>query len=167
MFSTKIWRSKWRWPYVSADDAPVSTQVPIQFEFEIEVTKSHPHFKISPLRGMVPANGAVEVLCDYNSPIRQCFLGSTGYYILLCAVLETGGFERIESFPALLPPTLPNLKHPLQTCTLKQTMQEHTRTSPSHASGAHRAHTRQRQLGRDAPPRQCLSGDYSRVLIVS
>lgn len=36
-------------------------QVPIQFEFEIEVTKSHPHFKIGPLRGIVPANGAAEV----------------------------------------------------------------------------------------------------------
>lgn len=38
-----------------------ATQVPIQFEFEIEVTKSHPHFKIGPLRGIVPANGAAEV----------------------------------------------------------------------------------------------------------
>lgn len=36
-------------------------QVPIQFEFEIEVTKSHPHFKIGPLRGIVPANGAAQV----------------------------------------------------------------------------------------------------------
>lgn len=36
-------------------------QVPIQFEFEIEVTKSHPHFNVGPLRGIVPANGAAEV----------------------------------------------------------------------------------------------------------
>ncbi|CAM9368319.1 unnamed protein product [Ectocarpus fasciculatus] len=41
-------------------------KVPIQFEFEIEVTKSHPHFKIGPLRGMVPANGAVEVYIEHT-----------------------------------------------------------------------------------------------------
>ncbi|CAM9375864.1 unnamed protein product [Ectocarpus sp. 12 AP-2014] len=41
-------------------------KVPIQFEFEIEVTKSHPHFKIGPLRGMVPANGAVEVHIEHT-----------------------------------------------------------------------------------------------------
>lgn len=49
-------------------------QVPIQFEFEIEVTKSHPHFKIGPLRGMVPANGAAEVRVGFfdHSLERRC-----------------------------------------------------------------------------------------------
>lgn len=45
-------------------EASITVQVPIQFEFEIEVTKSHPHFKIGPLRGIVPANGAAEVYHD-------------------------------------------------------------------------------------------------------
>lgn len=36
-------------------------QVPIQFEFQIVVTKAHPHFRVYPLQGIVPANAAVEV----------------------------------------------------------------------------------------------------------
>lgn len=62
----------------SEEQLPVCVfQVPIQFEFEIEVTKSHPHFKIGPLRGIVPANGAAEVrfvdslsLCSI--PVAEC-----------------------------------------------------------------------------------------------
>lgn len=53
-----------RGPHPSAiDERRLSwlAQVPIQFEFEIEVKKSHPHFKVGPLRGIVPANGAAEV----------------------------------------------------------------------------------------------------------
>lgn len=39
----------------------MNSQVPIQFEYEIEVTKSHPHLHVGCLRGIVPANGAAEV----------------------------------------------------------------------------------------------------------
>ncbi|CAN0008939.1 unnamed protein product [Ectocarpus sp. 6 AP-2014] len=58
-------------------------KVPIQFEFEIEVTKSHPHFKIDPLRGMVPANGAVEVHIEHT-PVSA----SSGEMHLLVSVSQ-------------------------------------------------------------------------------
>lgn len=40
-----------------------------------------------------------------------------------------------------------------------------TRTPLLYSSGERRAHTRQRQLGRDASPRQCLTGDFSSLAV--
>ena len=39
---------------------------PIAFEFEIAVTKEHYDFKISPRRGVVPANGVVPIVVEYS-----------------------------------------------------------------------------------------------------
>ena len=35
-------------------------KVPIQFEYEISVTRPHPDFRVYPLKGMVPADGWVK-----------------------------------------------------------------------------------------------------------
>eukprot|EP00903_Cladosiphon_okamuranus_P011978 g11249.t1 len=49
-------------------------KVPIQFEFQIRVTKSHPHFKVGPLRGIVPANGAAQ----FNFTPIECVVTGAG-----------------------------------------------------------------------------------------
>jgi hypothetical protein len=40
--------------------------VPIAFEFEVVVAREHPHFRVHPTRGVVPANGAVPVAIEYT-----------------------------------------------------------------------------------------------------
>lgn len=39
--------------------------VPIEFEYKIVITKSHADMKVTPLSGMIPANGNVEVVVEY------------------------------------------------------------------------------------------------------
>lgn len=47
----------------------IECKVPIQFEYEIVVTKPHPDFNVSPLRGLIPANGKARVTITY-SPVK-------------------------------------------------------------------------------------------------
>jgi len=47
----------------------IKCNVPIQFEYEIIITKPHPDFNITPLRGLIPANGAARVSVTY-SPVK-------------------------------------------------------------------------------------------------
>jgi hypothetical protein len=47
----------------------VECKVPIQFEYEIIITKPHPDFNVTPLRGLIPANGKSQVVVTY-SPVK-------------------------------------------------------------------------------------------------
>eukprot|EP00741_Cyanophora_paradoxa_P023818 tig00021623_g23007.t1 len=48
---------------------PLTCKVPVHFEFEITITRPHPDFRVSPLRGVVPGNGHVEVCIDYRPSV--------------------------------------------------------------------------------------------------
>ena len=43
----------------------IKCSVPIQFEYELTVTKPHPDFSVQPMRGIIPANGAAVVEIIY------------------------------------------------------------------------------------------------------
>mmetsp|Transcript_10944 Transcript_10944/g.26319 ORF Transcript_10944/g.26319 Transcript_10944/m.26319 type:complete len:845 (+) Transcript_10944:95-2629(+) len=45
---------------------PLSCKIPIQFEFEISVVESHSDFDISPLVGVIPADGSTEVVVTFT-----------------------------------------------------------------------------------------------------
>ena len=47
----------------------IECKVPIQFEYEIIVTKPHPDFRVTPLTGLIPANGKAQVSVTY-SPVK-------------------------------------------------------------------------------------------------
>jgi len=49
---------------------PLSCKIPIQFEFEIDVVESHSDFSISPLAGVIPADGSTEVVITFT-PTRH------------------------------------------------------------------------------------------------
>ncbi|CAM9207897.1 unnamed protein product [Choristocarpus tenellus] len=51
---------------VSTHTVEMVCKVPIQFEFEISITSPHPHFRVSPMRGIVPVNGFVKVTIEYT-----------------------------------------------------------------------------------------------------
>lgn len=44
----------------------IACKVPIDFEFEITYVKRNPLFSISPMRGIVPANGSITVAITFN-----------------------------------------------------------------------------------------------------
>lgn len=44
---------------------PLSCKVPIQFEFEVQVLEDHPDFVITPLRGVIPSDGAIDVVVTF------------------------------------------------------------------------------------------------------
>jgi len=45
---------------------PLSSSVPIEFEFELKVVKPSPFFDVSPLQGIIPANGKVDITIDFH-----------------------------------------------------------------------------------------------------
>ena len=46
-------------------------EVPVAFEYEIAVVVTHPHFEIlTPLRGVVPAEGAVDIAVKYDGCVE-------------------------------------------------------------------------------------------------
>lgn len=45
---------------------PLSCKIPIQFEFEITVLEAHPDFCISPLTGIIPADGSIEIVATFT-----------------------------------------------------------------------------------------------------
>ena len=47
----------------------IECKVPIQFEYEITVTRPHADFTVTPLRGLIPANGKARVEITY-SPVK-------------------------------------------------------------------------------------------------
>jgi len=44
---------------------PLSCKIPIQFEYEITVKEAHPDFEITPLTGVIPADGAIDVMVTF------------------------------------------------------------------------------------------------------
>lgn len=49
--------------------------VPVDFSFEIEVTKPHPYFRIEPLRGIIPAKGETAITVTFLPiTLGSCFL---------------------------------------------------------------------------------------------
>ena len=49
--------------------------VPVDFSFEIEVTKPHPYFRIEPLRGIIPAKGETTITVTFLPiTLGSCFL---------------------------------------------------------------------------------------------
>jgi hypothetical protein len=44
---------------------PLSCKIPIQFEFDITVVESHPDFEVTPLTGVIPADGAIDVVITF------------------------------------------------------------------------------------------------------
>jgi len=52
---------------------PLSCKIPIQFQYEITVLEAHPDFKITPLSGVIPADGSTEVAITFTpSKHRTC-----------------------------------------------------------------------------------------------
>lgn len=49
---------------------PLSCKIPIQFEYEITVVEAHPDLEISPLTGVIPADGTTHVSVTFN-PTRH------------------------------------------------------------------------------------------------
>lgn len=49
---------------------PLSCKIPIQFEFEITLMEAHPDFKITPLAGVIPADGCTEVVITF-APVKH------------------------------------------------------------------------------------------------
>jgi len=50
---------------------PLSSSVPIEFEFELRVLKPSAFFEVSPLQGVIPANGQVEIQINFH-PLQLC-----------------------------------------------------------------------------------------------
>mmetsp|Transcript_56387 Transcript_56387/g.132233 ORF Transcript_56387/g.132233 Transcript_56387/m.132233 type:complete len:891 (-) Transcript_56387:47-2719(-) len=44
---------------------PLTSELPIQYEFEIAIIEDHPDFEITPLRGIVPANGTTNLALTF------------------------------------------------------------------------------------------------------
>eukprot|EP00928_Gymnodinium_smaydae_P037555 TRINITY_DN2604_c0_g4_i1.p1 TRINITY_DN2604_c0_g4~~TRINITY_DN2604_c0_g4_i1.p1 ORF type:complete len:917 (+),score=244.77 TRINITY_DN2604_c0_g4_i1:165-2915(+) len=44
---------------------PLSCTIPVQFEFEIEIVEPHPDFGVTPLSGVIPADGTQNVVITY------------------------------------------------------------------------------------------------------
>lgn len=52
---------------------PLTCNVPIQFGFEIKVIDPHPDFTISPLKGIIPASGSIDVVVEFRpAALRVC-----------------------------------------------------------------------------------------------
>mmetsp|Transcript_88614 Transcript_88614/g.228542 ORF Transcript_88614/g.228542 Transcript_88614/m.228542 type:complete len:864 (-) Transcript_88614:82-2673(-) len=45
---------------------PLSCKIPIQFEYEIVVIEEHPDFTISPLTGVIPADGSTQIVLNFK-----------------------------------------------------------------------------------------------------
>mmetsp|Transcript_4828 Transcript_4828/g.8609 ORF Transcript_4828/g.8609 Transcript_4828/m.8609 type:complete len:857 (+) Transcript_4828:103-2673(+) len=45
---------------------PLSCKIPIQFQYEITILEAHPDFKITPLSGVIPADGSTEVVVTFT-----------------------------------------------------------------------------------------------------
>jgi len=45
---------------------PLSSSVPIEFEFELKILKPSTFFDVSPLQGIIPANGKVDIKISFN-----------------------------------------------------------------------------------------------------
>jgi hypothetical protein len=50
---------------------PLSCKIPIQFEYDIRVVEAHSDFEVTPLSGIIPANGETEVTITFM-PSRHC-----------------------------------------------------------------------------------------------
>mmetsp|Transcript_48024 Transcript_48024/g.88421 ORF Transcript_48024/g.88421 Transcript_48024/m.88421 type:complete len:895 (+) Transcript_48024:134-2818(+) len=44
---------------------PLTCKIPIQFEFEVSIIEDHPDFEITPLQGVVPANGTTNLALTF------------------------------------------------------------------------------------------------------
>ncbi len=52
---------------------PLSCNVPIQFGFEIKVMDPHPDMSISPLKGIIPPSGTIDVVVSFRpAALRMC-----------------------------------------------------------------------------------------------
>ena len=52
---------------------PLVCNVPIQFGFEIKVIEPHPDITVSPLKGIIPASGGVDVVVQFRpAALRVC-----------------------------------------------------------------------------------------------
>lgn len=49
---------------------PLSCKIPIQFEFEITVVEAHPDLTITPLSGIIPADGSSEIVATF-APMKH------------------------------------------------------------------------------------------------
>jgi len=49
---------------------PLKCTIPISFEYEIEMLATHPNITVAPLKGVIPANGSVDVAVTF-SPTRH------------------------------------------------------------------------------------------------
>lgn len=49
---------------------PLSCKIPIEFEFEITLLEAHPDFTITPLAGVIPADGMIEVVITF-APVKH------------------------------------------------------------------------------------------------
>ena len=52
-------------------ELPLHCTVPIDFDFHVRVMQDHPYFDISPLQGVVPANGKAFITISYT-PLAYC-----------------------------------------------------------------------------------------------
>ncbi|CAM9283787.1 unnamed protein product [Heterosigma akashiwo] len=44
----------------------IKCQTPVQFEYQLDVRKAHPFFKVEPLSGIIPASGSAEIYVEFT-----------------------------------------------------------------------------------------------------
>ena len=99
-------------------------KVPIQFEFSLKMQKSHPDISISPMSGMIPANGSTEITVSFH-PVSlntvtvelQVDVSQFNFEPFICTLVghSASGFTREnrihemqnEVYATLAPPELP------------------------------------------------------------
>lgn len=93
--------------------------VPIAFEYALTVTRPHPDVSVSPLSGLIPANGSVQIVVTYT-PIKvasasaalELSLSQFNFAPVTCEIVATAAagivYEReLEAARAAAPPPPP------------------------------------------------------------
>lgn len=99
---------------------PLSSSVPIEFEFELRVLQPSAFFEISPLSGIIPANGKADIRIDFH-PLQlhsaqmniQVHISQYDFEPFICTLTGVGVPETSSSEPiefSLLSREIPTLK---------------------------------------------------------
>lgn len=95
---------------------PLSSSVPIEFEFELRIIKPSAFFEVSPLSGIIPANGKVDIRMNFH-PLQlhsaqmniEVHISQYDFEPFVCSLTGVGLPETDSSEP------LPLQLHPLRT----------------------------------------------------
>jgi len=60
---------------------PLSCKIPIQFEYEITVVEAHPDYEITPLTGVIPADGTTHVVVTFNPSRHRTVTAELKFHI--------------------------------------------------------------------------------------